>query len=98
MRLRAAICRRQVEYLQNAIIVGAGDVGQLVAQKMLQHPEYGINIVGFVDAAPREPKVGIEHIPLLGQLDDLTRLVELLDVERVVIAFSNDSHIDMLRR
>jgi len=95
--LARGYCRRQVEYLQNAIIVGAGDVGQLVAKKMIQHREYGINVVGFVDAAPREPKVGIEHIPLLGQLDDLTRLVELLDVERVVIAFSNDSHIDMLR-
>jgi len=95
--LARGYCRRQVEYLQNAIIVGAGDVGHMVAKKMLQHKEYGINVVGFVDAAPREPKAGIEHIPLLGQLDDLTRLVELLDVERVVFAFSNDSHIDMLR-
>jgi exopolysaccharide biosynthesis polyprenyl glycosylphosphotransferase len=95
--LARGYCRRQIEYVQNAIIVGAGNVGQLVARKMLQHKEYGINIVGFVDASPREPKLGIEHIPLLGELDDLTTLVELLDVERVVFAFSNDSHIDMLR-
>ena len=90
-------CRRQIEYLQNTIIVGAGDVGHLVARKMLQHKEYGINIVGFVDASPRAPKSGLEHIPLLGALDDLTALVALFDVERVVFAFSNDSHIDMLR-
>jgi exopolysaccharide biosynthesis polyprenyl glycosylphosphotransferase len=90
-------CRRQIEYLQNTIIVGAGDVGHLVARKMLQHKEYGINIVGFVDATPRAPKSGLEHIPLLGPLDDLTALVHVFDVERVVFAFSNDSHIDMLR-
>jgi len=95
--LARGYCRRQVEYLQNAIIVGAGDVGQLVAKKMLQHKEYGINIVGFVDSSPRKPRIGIEHLPLLGELDDLPRLVDLLDVERVVFAFSNDSHIDTLR-
>jgi exopolysaccharide biosynthesis polyprenyl glycosylphosphotransferase len=95
--LARGYCRRQIEYLQNTIIVGAGDVGHLVARKLLQHKEYGINLVGFVDASPRKPKSGIEHIPLLGDLDDLPALVELFDVERVVFAFSNDSHVDTLR-
>ena len=35
-------------------IVGAGEVGQLVARKLLEHPEYGVNVVGFVDSDPRE--------------------------------------------
>jgi exopolysaccharide biosynthesis polyprenyl glycosylphosphotransferase len=64
---------------------------------MLQHKHYGINVVGFVDAAPRQPKSGLEHIPLLGRLDELPGLVQLFDVERVVFAFSNDSHDDTLR-
>ena len=42
--------RRTLAYVQNAVIVGAGDVGQLVARKLVQHPEYGINFVGFVDS------------------------------------------------
>ena len=46
-----AYCRRHISYLQNTIIVGAGDVGQLIAKKLLKHPEYGINLVGFVDDA-----------------------------------------------
>jgi hypothetical protein len=29
-------CRRSITYLQNAVIVGAGDVGQLVARKFMQ--------------------------------------------------------------
>ena len=37
-------------FLQNAVIVGAGDVGQTIAKKILQHREYGINLVGFVDS------------------------------------------------
>ena len=38
--------------VQNTMIVGAGEVGQLVARKLLEHPEYGINVVGFVDREP----------------------------------------------
>jgi exopolysaccharide biosynthesis polyprenyl glycosylphosphotransferase len=92
-----AYCRRQFEYLQNTIIVGAGDVGHQVARKLLNHKEYGINVVGFVDASPRRQKPGLAHIPLLGRLDELSALVEMFDVERVVFAFSNDSHVDTLR-
>ena len=92
-----AYCRRQFEYLQNTIIVGAGDVGHQVARKLLNHKEYGINVVGFVDASPRRQKSGLAHIPLLGRLDELSALVEMFDVERVVFAFSNDSHVDTLR-
>ena len=55
-----AYCRRHINYLQNTVIVGAGDVGQLVAQKLLQHPEYGINLVGFrrrrAEGAARRPR------------------------------------------
>ena len=45
--------RRCMAYVQNIIIVGAGDVGQLVARKLVQDSECRINVVGFVDADPR---------------------------------------------
>ena len=48
-----ALARRRSAYVQNAVIVGAGEVGQLVARKLLRHPEYGVNLVGFVDAPPK---------------------------------------------
>jgi exopolysaccharide biosynthesis polyprenyl glycosylphosphotransferase len=93
-------CRRSVHYLQNTIIVGAGDVGQQIARKLLKHPEYGINLVGFADASPKQRADDLEHLTLLGGLGDVTHLVELLDVERVIIAFSNDGRediVDLLR-
>jgi exopolysaccharide biosynthesis polyprenyl glycosylphosphotransferase len=95
-----AYCRRHVSYLQNTIIVGAGDVGQLVGRKLLKHPEYGINLLGFVDDAPKERREDLEHLTLLGSVDRLPALVRLFDVERVVIAFSQDSHertLDLIR-
>jgi len=98
--LARTCCRRHVSYLQNTVIVGAGDVGQLIGKKFLKHPEYGINLLGFVDDTPKERREDLEHLTLLGPVDRLPALVRLFDVERVVIAFSQDSHertLDLIR-
>ena len=94
--LARAGCRRSVAYLQNTIIVGAGDVGQLTARKLLAHPEYGINLVGFVDTRPKERREDLGHLTLLGGQEDLRELVDALDVERVIVAFSNESEVETL--
>src|SRR5919106_1896954 len=94
--LARMLARRNLAYVQNTIIVGAGDVGQLVAKKLRQHPEYGLNLVGFVDARPKERATSLNDLPLLGGPEQLPQLVQILDVERVIVAFSNDSHEDML--
>jgi exopolysaccharide biosynthesis polyprenyl glycosylphosphotransferase len=90
------ICRHSLSYLQNTIIVGAGDVGQQVARKLRRHPEYGINLVGFVDSQPRPRQEGLDEVALLGPAERLPALVRLLDVERIVIAFSSDSSEETL--
>jgi exopolysaccharide biosynthesis polyprenyl glycosylphosphotransferase len=86
-----ALCRRHLAFLQNTVIVGAGDIGQLVARKFLQHEEYGINLVGFVDGNPRALRSDIGDLEVLGPVEQLPELVDKLDVERVVVAFSSDS-------
>lgn len=84
------MCRRRIEYVQNAVIVGAGDIGQLVARKFLQHHEYGINVVGFVDERPKERRADLGHLCILGGPEDLCDLIETFDIERVIVAFSNE--------
>jgi exopolysaccharide biosynthesis polyprenyl glycosylphosphotransferase len=82
-----ALCRRSVSYVQNTIIVGAGEIGVLLDRKIRQHPEYGLRVVGFVDdfGGRREDPEGVD---LLGGPEDLESFVHLLDVERVIFAFS----------
>jgi exopolysaccharide biosynthesis polyprenyl glycosylphosphotransferase len=86
------LARRNAAYLQNTVIVGAGDVGQLVAKKLLHHPEYGINIVGFIDSAPKERQGDLQHLAQLGSPERLPAIIRMFDVERVIVAFSADSH------
>ncbi len=95
-----AYCRRQVAYLQNTVIVGAGDVGQTVARKFLNHPEYGINLVGFVDDFPKKRREDLDDLTVLGGPSELREIVKVLDVDRVVFAFSNEPHaatVDLIR-
>jgi exopolysaccharide biosynthesis polyprenyl glycosylphosphotransferase len=87
-----SLCRQRVTYIQNAVIVGAGEVGQRLAQKFLQHPEYGVNLVGFVDDRPKDQQEGLEQLSILGPPSALKDIVRLLDIDRVIVAFSNDSH------
>jgi exopolysaccharide biosynthesis polyprenyl glycosylphosphotransferase len=87
-----ALTRRSAAYLQNTVVVGAGDVGQLVARKLRFHGEYGINLVGFVDDEPRERRPELADLPVLGGPGELPSLVRRLGVDRVVVAFSRGSH------
>jgi exopolysaccharide biosynthesis polyprenyl glycosylphosphotransferase len=94
------LCRRSVTYLQNTVIVGAGTVGQSIARKFLQHREYGINLVGFVDSAPRARRPDLDGQPLLGGPDQLLQIVSRFAVDRVVFAYSNDppeSTLELIR-
>ena len=90
------LCKRHDSYRQTTVIVGAGRVGQLVARKLLDHPEYGASVVGFVDSRPRERDARLSDLPLLGRPDDLPVLIPQLDIERVVFAFFDERPEDLL--
>ena len=91
-----ALCRQRDAYVLNTLVVGAGHVGQRVARKLLQHPEYKVNVVGFVDAHPRERVDGLAHLNVLGRPSDLPEIVSALDVDRVIVAFSELPHGETL--
>src|SRR4029079_17415901 len=91
-----ALARRQSAYVQNALIVGAGEVGQLIGRKLLQHPEYRINLLGFIDADPRTKRRDLGDLPVLGAPEDIGEIVRREDVDRVIVAFSRDGHEEML--
>ena len=90
------LAKRFSGYLQNTVIVGAGDVGQLIGVKILRHPEYGINLLGFVDKAPKFRREDLPKLMLLGGIQDLPSIVDELEVERVIVAFSGQDQGSLL--
>ena len=103
--LRAAVRivgRRQAAYIQNVVIVGSGEVARTLADKIEKHSEYGLRFVGFVDHdTGAASSNGHGPAQLLGSTDELPNLVRTHQADRVVIAFSTDSHkqtLDVIRK
>jgi exopolysaccharide biosynthesis polyprenyl glycosylphosphotransferase len=88
------------------LIVGAGEVGQLLAARLQTDRGPGLRPVGFLDDAPpaRTATSVFERtpdLPLLGEIADLERVIAEHRIEQVVVAFSRarDRHIvDLVRR
>jgi len=85
---------------QKTLIVGAGQVGQMIALKLLKHPEYNVNLVGFLDDEPHNLGSELKGIPVIGGEDDLVEAIRQHSVSRVVLAFSRkpvDQLLDVIR-
>jgi exopolysaccharide biosynthesis polyprenyl glycosylphosphotransferase len=87
--------RQHGEVARPTLIVGAGRVGALTARRLLEHPEFGLRPIGFVDKEPLDDAA--LPVPVLGASWDLERLIEQHDVEHVVITFSTAPSEVLLR-
>ncbi len=89
--------RRKGEGMERTLIVGAGQVGSLVWSRLTEHPELGLEPVGFLDKDPIvAPGHDDEDLPVLGASWDLERVVHLHGIEHIVLAFSSAPHEVML--
>jgi len=80
---------------QRVLIVGTGDVGRIVMQKIRRSPELGYRVVGFVDD---DIKVkAVQGSPVLGTSDDIPELIEAEQVNEVIIAMPDASHQEILK-
>jgi exopolysaccharide biosynthesis polyprenyl glycosylphosphotransferase len=93
------IARRLVDTMQTTVIVGSGAIGQFLASKLIQRPVHGLRLVGFIDDHEMMKGVSLD-VPFLGTVDDLPTLVVRHGIERVLVAFSVNSHdrtMDLIR-
>ena len=74
---------------RRALIVGAGSAAELIRSKLERHPEFGLDLVGFVDDDASGPNV-------LGSTAQLTRLVDELEVDWIVLAVADAPYEEML--
>src|SRR5665811_668764 len=85
-------------FQERVLIIGAGEVGHTLAAKIGKHREYRMKLVGFLDdGEPRGNGNGGAHVPVIGALRDLHRIVAEEQIDRVIVAFSRARHNDFLR-
>jgi exopolysaccharide biosynthesis polyprenyl glycosylphosphotransferase len=89
--------RRKGEGMEPTLIVGAGQVGSLVWNRLNEHPELGLAPVGFLDKDPlATPRREGDEMPVLGASWDLERVIKRHGIEHIVLAFSSAPHEVML--
>jgi exopolysaccharide biosynthesis polyprenyl glycosylphosphotransferase len=77
---------------RRTLIVGSGPEADLVFRKLKTHPEYGLQVVGFLDGEAAEPLPA----PVLGSPADVAQVVEDYEIDRVLLASSVGSHEETL--
>jgi len=69
----------------NLVILGTGKLARDAVQEILRRPELGIRVVGFVDDSPQLLGMSIINPKVIGNYEDLTKLVADHKVDRIVV-------------
>jgi FlaA1/EpsC-like NDP-sugar epimerase len=72
--------------LKRALLIGAGDAGQLVLRELSQRPDLGVDVVGLLDDDPQKYHKRIGNLTVFGTTNDIVRLVDNLFIDQVIIA------------
>ncbi len=79
------------------LIIGTGEVAQLVIQKIEGSPFLGYKLLGLVAEHGSNAPAQVGSYPVLGHSDDLPRLMDELAVDEVIIAAPEADDDEMLR-
>jgi Undecaprenyl-phosphate glucose phosphotransferase len=82
--------------LKRILIAGSGELGRLVADKILEHRELGYQIVGFVDDRAGGDHLGYRGLPLLGTLTEAPEITARESIDHLYVALPPEQHVRMI--
>jgi len=86
--------RRQGWGRDRVLIVGTGDVGRMIVQKIQSNPGLGYEVVGFVTV--NDQNGGSSAASILGSASDLAPIIDKHHIDEVIIALPEATHQDIL--
>jgi Undecaprenyl-phosphate glucose phosphotransferase len=83
--------------LKRVLIVGAGDLGRMVADRILDHGDFGFLITGFLDDRFETGDVlGHRGLSVVGALADVADVCTREHIDEIYIALPIEEHVKML--
>jgi exopolysaccharide biosynthesis polyprenyl glycosylphosphotransferase len=70
----------------NVLVIGVGRTARHVMDRIVNHPEGGYKLVGFVDPNPRRALRSLQGYPVLGTTRNLVRILQEHPVQQVFLA------------
>ena len=92
VRLLLREARRRGFNLRHVLIIGSGELGQAVAEKINLHPEFGMNIVGFLTSHVEKVGREIGGGKVLGIYSDIVRIIRTHGIDQLYIALPLEAH------
>lgn len=83
--------------LQNVLIVGAGEMGKTVAQRLSGYKDLGFVVKGFLDDEKKGEKIDIDGgIEVLGGMDELEKIIQTHNISDMYVALGLDNYPQIL--
>jgi Undecaprenyl-phosphate glucose phosphotransferase len=82
--------------VRQVLVVGAGRLGRAVVDKLAEHPEAGLRVVGLADDDPAKLGTSYQGVPVLGSTAQAAHLSEVNRVDTVFLALPLEAHRTML--
>jgi Undecaprenyl-phosphate glucose phosphotransferase len=84
---------------ERVLIVGTGEVGRMIVQKIQHTPGLGYRVVGFAEACfdGETPLAAqVMGLPVLGTVEDLPKIIEGHGIDEVIIGLPEATHQELV--
>ncbi|WP_163144051.1 nucleoside-diphosphate sugar epimerase/dehydratase [Bacillus sp. 22-7] len=82
---------------KRALIVGAGAAGTMLARQLLKNQDTEIKPVAFIDDDSKKYRLHIHGLPVVGGSKHISKTVETLNIDKIVIAIPSLNKKEMQR-
>ncbi|MEN6374940.1 MAG: nucleoside-diphosphate sugar epimerase/dehydratase [Smithella sp.] len=84
-------------HFKKALIIGAGAAGEKILREIIENYQLHYKVIGFIDDDPVKKGKSIHGVHVLGNVDDLEKILENEDVQEILVAVPSASG-DQIRR
>jgi FlaA1/EpsC-like NDP-sugar epimerase len=84
--LKPATYKKRRRDLHRVLILGAGDAGEKTLREIIENPDMGYEVVGFLDDRKDKHNRALHGVPILGGIESLKKTSENLNVQEALIA------------
>ncbi|MCX7795437.1 MAG: polysaccharide biosynthesis protein [bacterium] len=88
---------KKAESKDKVLIIGAGEAGEKLLREIYAHPELGYDVIGFIDDDERKIGNYIHSVKILGDTNDIPKIVNRYDVDTIIVSIPSASRKDLQR-
>jgi exopolysaccharide biosynthesis polyprenyl glycosylphosphotransferase len=78
--------------VQRVLLIGVGDVGRMVMRTIAARPDFGYQLVGFLDDNPAKGSTDIGPFRALGPVENCGAILDQFEVDSVIVCLPWQTH------